>query len=166
MTPDAAPVNLRLEHRKLLLAQLDAELASQLGAWDQIERKGTTMLGATGVLLGLVVSNSKTFEAYPDPAPALYLIALFVLVAGLVAGVVMIWPRDFQELSGPDALLKYDDDTTEHTVGVLLTTKAEAYKANINPMWWKVRAAMAQMVLLAVAGVLLFLVLVIGRNGT
>jgi hypothetical protein len=152
-----------LAHLTLLLAQVDARLADQRSEWDGLDRKGTTVLAATGVLLGLVVNNAAAFRAYPAPAPDVYLASAAVLVLGLAAGVVNLVPRRFRAAPEPPHLLDYAGQGSEHTVGTLLTTKAKAFKINADQVVWKVRAVRAQLALLVIAGGLLAWLLWIGR---
>jgi hypothetical protein len=158
--PGVAPAPpVPLEHLTMMLAQLDARLGYQREEWDGLDRKGTNILATTGVVLGLVVNNAKAFQAYPDPAPIVYAAALAVLAAGLAAGVATLWPRDFKVVPEPKGLLGYADKDSAFTVGTLITTKADAFTHNRGPLLWKTRTVRAQMLLLAIAAGLMFVIL-------
>jgi hypothetical protein len=151
-----------LDHLKLLDAAVEGRLAAQHDEWDGIERKGTTILGATGVLLGLVVNNGGNLGAYPGPAPLLFGLAVLALSAGVLAGVVTIWPRDFAIVPEPADLLDvYAAKATDFTIGTLLRTKQKAFEKNRRGLQPKVLAIRAQLILLAVGAVALLLVLTI-----
>lgn len=158
--PTPAPT---LAHLTLLLDQLDASLAYQRDEWDGLDRKGTTVLATTGVVLGLLVSNAAMFQGYPEPAPGLYLAAVAVLVAGLGAAILTFWPRGFIVVPEPAGLVGYVGQTSEFTVHTLLLTKAEAYRRNRGPLPLKLWALRAQLGLLALAGLMLVAMLWIGR---
>ena len=152
-----------LDHLELLHGQIEGRIELQRTEWDGLERKGTTVLAATGVVLGLVVNNAETFRAFPAPAPTIFLAALGTLALGLLAGVVSLWPREFKVAPEPTQLLdKYAAESTEYTLGRVLTTKAGAFSENqdrVRPKLWAIRV---QLLILAAAGCLLFLVLWIG----
>ena len=149
----------QLEHLTMMLAQLDARLGYQREEWDGLDRKGTSILATTGVVLGLVVNNAKTFQAYPDPAPTVFALAMAVLALGLAAGVATLWPRDFKVVPEPKGLLGYADKASDFTVGTLITTKAEAFTRNRGPLRWKTWTVRAQMLLLAIEAGLMFAIL-------
>jgi len=93
---DTPPVRLpTVEHLTLLEREMAAALTRQREAWDGLDRKGTTIMATTGVLLGLVVNNAETFQAYRDPAPTAFGVALAMLVLGIDAGLATLWPRAF-----------------------------------------------------------------------
>lgn len=152
------------EHLQLLHDQIEGRLGLQHDEWDGLERKATTVLAATGVLLGLAVNNAKAFEAYPAPAPGLYVAALAALALGIGAGVVTLWPREFNVAPEPGPLLTaYTAQASDYTLARVLRTKADAFSANEATKRPKVRAIRAQLLLLAAAGGFLFAVLWIGR---
>jgi hypothetical protein len=153
-----------MEQMQLLHDQIEGRSNVQHAEWDGLERKGTTVLAATGVVLGLAVNNAATFKAYPAPGPTLFLAALAALALGIGAGVVTLWPREFQVAPQPGPLLEgYTAQPTDYTLARLLRTKADAFgtnEATKRPKLWAIRA---QLLLLAAAGGLLFVVLWIGR---
>lgn len=159
-TPPLPP----LEHLQLLHDQIEGRIALQHAEWDGLERKGTTVLAATGVVLALVVNNAKALEAYPAPAPSLFIVTLALLAAGIGAGVIALWPREFNVAPEPSPLLSgYTAHASDFTLATLIKTKAQAYDDNRSrkrPKLWAIRA---QLLLLAAAGGLLFVVLWIGR---
>jgi hypothetical protein len=148
-----------LDHLTIMQNQLDSRLALQAEEWDGLDRKGTTIMGTTGVVLGLVVNNGKALQTLPDPAQLLFVGALAALVGGLVAGVFTLWPRGMTTVPDPERLKAYVDKDTEYLVGTLISTKVDAYEANGDPMKWKLWAVRAQMLLLTFAAMLLFLML-------
>lgn len=153
-----------MEHLQLLHDQIEGRLAVQHDEWDGLERKGTTVLAATGVVLGLVVNNAAAFKAYPAPAPTLFLAALAVLALGIAAGVVTLWPREFRVAPEPGPLLEsYAAKASDYTLARVAKTKAEAFALNQSSVRPKLRAIRAQLLLLAAAGGMLFVVLLIGR---
>jgi hypothetical protein len=161
--PSTAPLP-SPEHLRLLHDQIEARNGLQHDEWDGLERKGTTVLAATGVMLALVVNNAKSFEAYPAPAPTLFIGTLALLALGIGAGVVTLWPRDFKVAPEPAPLLEgYTAEATDYTLARVLRSKAAAFEVNESSKRPKLWAIRAQLLLLAAAGGLLFLVLWIGR---
>jgi hypothetical protein len=151
-----------LEHLRLLLDQVDQRIAYQRDEWDGLDRKATTVLATTGVVLGLVVNNAGAFAATPSPGPTLFIVALCALVVGLVAGVITLWPREFKVVPQPGPFLdRYGGAATDLTMGTLVRTKADAFQDNLPTLIWKLRALRAQMGLLTGASVVLVIVLVL-----
>ena len=153
---EAPPPDRTLEQRSLLLEQVDARLTLQSDEMDGLDRKATTMLAATGVVLGLVINNADGFAASPCPVPWLFYGALVVLAVGLVAGVYSLWPQDWCVVPEPGPLIdKHKTLMPEFTIGELLTTKKEAFEHNVPVTQTKAHRIRIQMVLLALGGVLL-----------
>lgn len=161
--PNAPPLPSQ-EHLELLHEQIEARNGLQHAEWDGLERKATTVLAVTGVLLGLAVNNVKAFEAYPEPAPRLFLAALAALALGLLAGVAALWPRRFKVAPEPGPLLEgYVAEASDYTLARVLRTKADAFAENEGRVRPKLWAARVQLLCLAAAGGLLFIVLSIGK---
>lgn len=153
-----------LPHLQLLHDQIEGRAAVQHDEWDGLERKGTTVLAATGVVLALVVNNAKAFDAYPPPAPTLFIVTLALLALGVGAGVITLWPREFKVAPEPGQLLAgYTAQPSDYTLARVLKTKADAFDVNVTRVRPKLWAIRAQLLLLAAAGGLLFVVLLIGR---
>jgi hypothetical protein len=153
---DTPPPDRTLEQRRLLLDQVEGRLKVQSEELDGLDRKATTILGATGVVLGLVISNASDFATSPCPVPYLFYGALVVLAAGLVAGVWTLWPRSFQVVPEPGPFLaEHQSKTPEHTIGELVKTKADVFVFNKKVVETKADRIRLQMVLLALGGILL-----------
>jgi hypothetical protein len=153
---DAQPPDRTLEQRRLLLEQVEGRLEVQLDELDGLDRKATTVLAATGVTLGLVINNASDFASSRYPMPHVFYGSLVVLAAGLVAGVVALWPRDVQVVPDPGPLLEqHGTGSPEATVGELVSTKALAFAGNHAIVRRKGDRVRAQMVLLALGGSLL-----------
>lgn len=153
---ETPPLDADYGRRRLLLEQVDARLEVQSDEMDGLDRKATTVLAATGVVLGLVVNNAGDFAASECPVPYLFYGALVILAAGLVAGVTALWPRQFTVVPEPGPLLAtHATSTPEEIMGELLTTKAEAFARNKPVILTKADRIRVQMVLLALGGGLL-----------
>jgi len=141
-----------LDHLRLLLEQVDERVKYQRDEWDGLDRKATTILATTGVVLGLVVSNAASFVATPPPGQVLFVVALFVLVAALAVAVVALWPREFQVVPEPRPFLDgYASEPTGYTIGRLVQTKAGAFEKNVDAVRWKLYCVRTQMCLVTVA---------------
>jgi hypothetical protein len=153
---ETAPEDRTLEQWRLLLEQVEGRLKVQLEEVDGLDRKATTGLAATGVILGLVVNNVGSVTTAPDPVPLLFHGALVVLAAALVTGVFALWPRKLWVVPEPTPLLaQHAAGQPEHTVGELLSTKAAAYDLNVKLTDSKGDRVRFQMLLLAIGGGLL-----------
>ena len=88
-TPSPGPEQLRL-----LNDLVQSRLQLQTDELDSLDRKATTVLAGTGVLLGLVVNNVATFATSVSPVPPwLFYASLVCLAPGLLAGLWTLWPR-------------------------------------------------------------------------
>jgi hypothetical protein len=153
---DAAPSDRTLEQRRLLLEQVEGRIGVQFDELDGLDRKATTVLGATGVLLGLVINNAGHFASSPLPVPLAYYAALLVLAAGLIAGVVTFWPRPIFAVPELRAFLdQHGTRFPEDTLGELISTKAKAFDDNKPVVKTKGTRLRVQLVLLALGGGLL-----------
>jgi hypothetical protein len=153
-----------LEHLRLLLDQVDQRIADQRDEWDGLERKATAVLATTGVLLGLVVNHAEAFVATRSPGPTLFVVALTALVGGLIAGVMTLWPRRFTAVPEPGPFLdRHSGAATDFTMGTLVSTKADAFKANLPTLRRKLWLVRTQMGLLSGASVLFVVVVVLGE---
>jgi hypothetical protein len=151
-----------LDHLRLLLEQVDQRVRYQRDEWDGLDRKATTVLATTGVLLGLVVNNATYLSGTPPPGPFVFFLALGALVVALVAGVVALWPREFRVVPEPKPFVDaYAGEPTDKTLGTLVSTKAMYFAENRGPMTTKLRLLRGQVVLVTLAGLLLAVVLVI-----
>jgi hypothetical protein len=145
-----------LEQRRLLLEQVEGRLKVQFDELDGLDRKATTVLAATGVTLGLVINNAGHFASSPIPVPWVFYGALVVLAAGLVAGVVTLWPRDVQVVPDPGPFLEqHQTSLAEPILAELISTKALAFAENHPIARTKGDRVRIQMVLLALGGALL-----------
>lgn len=152
-----------VEHLTLLEREMAAALTRQREAWDGLDRKGTTIMATTGVLLGLVVNNAETFQAYRDPSPTAFGVALAMLVLGIGAGLATLWPRAFTVVPEPKVLLSYAGKASDFTLGTLVATEEAAYESNRGAMRFKLWAVRIQTVLLALGAMVLFLILAMWR---
>lgn len=153
---DVPPRDRTLEQRQLLLEQVDGRIAVQFDELDSLDRKATTVLAATGVVLGLVINNAGAFARSPSPVPWVFYGALVVLAVGLFAGVVALWPRDIRIVPEPRPFLdQHGTSLPEQILGELISTKALAFQMNVAVARTKGDRVRIQMVLLAVGGGLL-----------
>ena len=74
---------------ELLLEQVEQRMKNQRDEWDGLDRKATTILATTGVLLGLVAANAKAFGATPSPGPAAFVLAAAALA---LRSLPALWP--------------------------------------------------------------------------
>jgi hypothetical protein len=110
----------------LLLEQVEGRLGSQREEWEGLDRKATTILGATGVVFGLVVNSAEPVTPASDVGPRVLLSALIVLVGGVVIGIMSLAPRRIANVPEPTPLITdYAGVSTDLTLGTLITTKAQ-----------------------------------------
>jgi hypothetical protein len=158
------PQDRTLDQWRLLLEQVEGRLKVQLEEVDGLDRKATTGLAGTGVLLGLVVNNVDSAAKSPDPVPWVFYGALAVLALALVVGVSALWPRKLWVVPEPTPLLaQHASSQPERTVGELLSTKAAAYDLNVKITGAKGDRVRVQMVLLALGGGLLVVATLLER---
>jgi hypothetical protein len=130
---------------------------------DGLDSKTTTVLGAAGVLIGLIANAVRDFDP-PAPPPARLVLygAFVILLAAIGAGVWNLWPLRPSLVPDPVHLLKqYADKGATETRGVLAATRAEAFNGNLTLVRGKARLLRAQLILLlagaaCVAGAFLF----------
>jgi hypothetical protein len=153
---DDPPPDRTLEQRRLLLEQVEGRIKIQFDELDGLDRKATTVLAATGVTLGLVINNAGHFVSSPRPVPLVFYEALVILAAGLIAGVLAMWPRNVEVVPEPKPFLEqHGTSLPEVTVGELVSTKALAFTRNHGIARRKGDRVRIQMVLLALGGSLL-----------
>jgi hypothetical protein len=161
---DPLPPDRTLEQWRLLLEQTEGRLTLQSDEMDGLDRKATTVLAATGIVLGLVINNADSFATSQPPVLLLFYGALVVLAAGIVWGVRALWPQDWRVVPEPGPLIdKHKTLLPEFTTGELLTTKAKAFEHNVPVTQTKANRIRVQMVLLALGGVLLVAAYVLER---
>lgn len=161
---DAAEYDPTRDQRHLLLEQVEGSLRVQSDEMDGLDRKVTTVLAATGVILGLVINNAEDFANSPPVVVVTFYAALVVLAAGVVAGVISLWPRRFGFVPEPRPFLdQHATRLPEFTLGELANTKADAFGDNTAVVKTKVNRLRAQMVLLAAGGALLVAAYVLER---
>jgi hypothetical protein len=141
------------DHLDLLNGELKRRTEIQLEELEGIDRKASTVLAGTGVLLGLVVNNFKEFPK-EDACPAtLFFGALLVLVLGLSAGVAALWPRRAKVVPAPRQLVEaYYAKTKQETAAVLISTRLKAFEENKNLSRAKGLFLRAQMLFLMIGG--------------
>jgi hypothetical protein len=150
------------EQLTLLLDQVEGRLGTQREEWEGLDRKATTILGATGVVFGLVVNSAQPLNAASDLGTRILLSALVVLAGGLVIGILSLAPRRIASVPEPTPLLaNYAGASTDLTLGTLITTKAQVFDFNRKVLDSKLRFLVVQMILLAVGGGLLVAALLI-----
>jgi hypothetical protein len=153
-----------LEQRRLLLEQVEGRLEVQLDELDGLDRKATTVLAATGVLLGLVINNAGDFATSPWPVPGVFYGALGVLAVALFAGVRTLWPIKVCAVPEPRPFLdQHASKQPVETIGELANTKADAFRKNVEFARIKGKQLRLQMSLLAVGGLLLVLAYALER---
>lgn len=131
-----------------------AELQS--GEVEGLDRKGTTILAANGVVLGLVLSNVEDFHDVAGWAPVFFNVALVGLAVGLLLGVWQLWPRKFKVVPEPKPFVKgYYAKPWNETMANLISAHLKAFGINKALSAQKSRLLKGQMVMLAGGGVLL-----------
>lgn len=144
-------------HLRLLLEQVERRSDRQREEWDGLDRKATTILAASGVLLALVINNQTEFGRRADPGPVLFTIAVGALVIGICAAVVVMFPRTFVVVPEPQALRVYASGDESTTMATLVATQVEAFRLNRESLQLKLKGLRIQMALTAVAVVALAL---------
>jgi hypothetical protein len=129
----------------------------QMDELDTLDRKATTVLAGTGVLLGLVVNN---LDRFPNPAVLAASVAfygsLLLLALGLLAGLWTLWPRRIQVIPHPPRLVEqYYSRHPDDTLPEILSTRTQGWKDNVPAVDRKSRGLKFQISLLAAGGVLL-----------
>lgn len=94
------------EQLELLAAELEGRAEAQSAEVEGLDRKASTALAATGVVLGLVLNSVSQFRDAAWQPRSLFLGALVALAAGLVSGVGAIWPRRVKIVSAPRRLIE------------------------------------------------------------
>lgn len=149
-----SPVNPPREQLTLLNEELKRRAELQSEEMEGLDRKGSTMLAGTGVVLGLVINNVDAFTTTLPGVRFLFLGALVVLTLALLAGVIVLWPRKAKVVPAPRRLVEgYYAQDHDDTLARLLSTRLAAAELNKNLTVGKVRALMWQMVLMAIGGV-------------
>ncbi len=151
------------EQAELLDREITSRLAYQMTELDGLDSKATTVLGAAGVLVGLIANAVRDFDP-PAPSQARLVLygAFVVLLAGIGVGVWNLWPLRPNLVPDPDHLLKqYADKGATETHGALAATRAQAFTGNRALVRGKARLLRAQLLLLlagaaCVAGAYLF----------
>jgi|SRR5450759_553019 hypothetical protein len=153
-----------LAQRRFLLEQIESRLRVQFDELDGLDRKATTVLAATGVTLGLVINNAGSISNSPAQVGFLFYTALVVLAAGLVQGILALWPRRIQVVPDPGPFLEqHQTSPLEFIIGELVSTKALAFAINHPIPKLKGDRVRIQMVLLAIGGTLLVASYVVER---
>ena len=151
-----SPPDPTLDQRQLLLEQVDGRLNIQFDELDGLDRKATTILAATGVLLGLVINNADNFATAPRFVSWVFYSALAVLAGGLAAGVLALWPREVQVVPDPKSFLEqHGESMPVDILGELISTKTLAFDINFKVARKKGVRVRIQMLLLASGGGLL-----------
>jgi hypothetical protein len=162
--PDGSTSDATLAQRRLLLEQIESRLRVQFDELDGLDRKATTVLAATGVTLGLVINNAGSLDNAPALVGFMFYSALVVLAAGLVQGILALWPRRIQVVPDPGPLLEqHQQSPLELIIGEVVSTKSLAFAINHPIARLKGDRVRIQMVLLAVGGTLLVASLVLER---
>jgi hypothetical protein len=142
------------EQLVLLNEELSGRAALQSDEIEGIDRKASTMLAGTGVVLGLVVNNVGQFQGEIPEARYLFFGSLAVLAVGLVAGVFALWPRRVRVVPEPRGLVEgYYAQDHDHTLANLVSIRLRALEENKNFSRHKVLSLRAQMLLLAAGGI-------------
>lgn len=143
-----------------LLGLLDREVRGrldyQLTEVDGLDTKATTVLAASGVFLGLVVTGTKA-SVHPALVTTLTLdAALLVLTVCLFIGAYVIWPREVRVVPNPTELVtNYTGKSLEKTLADLIGTRKDAYVLNGPLLRKKSFWLKGQMLGLAFAGALI-----------
>ncbi len=148
------------EQLGLLNKELQGRAALQSSELEGLDRKASTMLAGTGVVLGLVVNNLDRFQAVSAPARLVFYPSLAVLAMGVVAGVIALWPRRVRVLPSPRGLEQgYYARDHDDTLANLVSIRLRALEENKNVSTGKFWALRAQMSLFAIGGIGLVLAL-------
>lgn len=153
------------EQVRLLNDLVQARLELQRDELDSLDRKATTVLAGTGVLLGLVVNNVDAFAHATSQAAPIFLYSSMVSLAlGLVAGLWTLWPRHIQVIPHPTNLVEqYYARHPADTLPEILSTRRTGWEKNkpvVERKSWRLKI---QIGLLAAGGVLLVVAYVLNK---
>jgi len=142
------------EQLVLLNEQLQGRGELQSGELEGLDRKASTMLAGTGVVLGLVVNNVDKFQAVAAAPRCVFFGSLFLLAVGIVAGVVALWPRRIKVVPSARGLVEgYYARSHDDTLANLVSVRLRALEENKNLSKVKIWALRAQMSLFAAGGI-------------
>jgi hypothetical protein len=148
------------EQLGLLNEELQGRATLQSSELEGLDRKASTMLAGTGVVLGLVVNNVDRFQAVAAAPRLVFFASLAVLAVGVVAGVIALWPRRVKVVPSPRGLVQgYYARDHDDTLANLVSIRLRALEENKNVSTGKVWALRAQMSLFAIGGIGLVLAL-------
>jgi hypothetical protein len=145
------------EDLRFLLAQIEGRSSAQADAFDALDRKATTILAASGVLLGLAITSRAALANPSAVVSTAYDVALVMLVLGLIEGVSVLWTQGFTFVPEPRPFL--DDaygKTLDETLPTLLANKRDAFERNAQLNHHKDARLRLQMAVLIVGGTVLF----------
>lgn len=145
------------EQVRLLNELVQSRVQLQTEELDTLDRKATTVLAATSVLLGLVVNNIDRFANPAVLAAALaFYGSLISLALGLLAALWTLWPRRIQVVPHPSKLVEqYYSRHPDDTLPEILSTRTQGWKHNVPTVDRKSLGLKFQISLLAAGGVLL-----------
>ncbi len=138
---------------ELLTAELEGRLKAQSGEVESLDRKASTGLAATGVVLGLVVNNVDKFATALSGPRNVFLGSLALLAAALACGVWSIWPRRAKVVPSPRRLIEgYYAKSRDDTLANLVSARLRAFEENKNLSLSKILWLRLEMSLLALGG--------------
>jgi hypothetical protein len=141
------------EQLVLLNEELHGRAGLQSDELEGLDRKASTMLAGTGVVLAVVINNVNQFQLTGCEARDLFYGSLVSLSAALFAGVVALWPRQIRVIPSPRGLVeRYYAKGYDETLANLVSSRLKAAELNKNISVGKVRALKFQMVLVALGG--------------
>ncbi len=151
-----SPVYPPRDQLELLNEELHKRAELQSDELEGLDRKASTVLGATGVVLALVVNNARQFHTVSGEARNVFFGSLVILAVGLVVGLLTLFPRDIKVVPNPRHLLEqYYAASTEETLAQLAVTRLRAFEENRGFSLRKGWGVRAQIVLLASGGTIL-----------
>lgn len=139
------------ERLVLLNEELRGRAALQWEELDGIDRKASTILAGTGVVLALVINNARPLQE-THASSVLFFIAVIGLAAALASGVFVLWPRRLDTVPAAQRLVdEYHSQSYDETLRALVATRARATETNRQTVEAKVRALKVQVAFFGVA---------------
>jgi hypothetical protein len=146
------------EQLTLLNQELVSRSRVQLDELDGLDRKASTFVAATGVVLGLVGNNANSFASSADLVRYAFLAAVLLFAFSLICGLFEFWPRRLLTVPDGQGLVdKYYALLPEPTLASLVSTRADALRNNDTACIEKFHWLRRQMLCFAIgSGLLVF----------
>jgi hypothetical protein len=118
------------EHLELLFERLKDEWETQLKELQWLDDKNSVLVGATVVLLGLVVAALPNVIKV-DSAYRWGIVAVLLFGSSVFTGLLSLWPRNIKTAQRPAALWsRYYAKSSEETLAVMSSTLVLAMTSN------------------------------------